>query len=38
MTAYQASSRGGVLWVRLDNDRVRIAGRAVTVIKGELTV
>lgn len=36
MTAYQASSRGGVLKVRLDNDRVRIAGRAVTVIRGEL--
>lgn len=38
MTAYQASSRGGVLRVRLDGDRVRIAGRAATVIKGELTV
>jgi PhzF family phenazine biosynthesis protein len=36
MTAYQASSRGGVLKVRLDNDRVRISGRAVTVIRGEL--
>jgi PhzF family phenazine biosynthesis protein len=38
MTAYQASARGGVLKVRLDNDRVRIAGRAVTVIKGEIAV
>ena len=38
MTAYQASARGGVLRVRLDNDRVRIAGRAVTVIRGELAV
>jgi PhzF family phenazine biosynthesis protein len=37
MTAYQASARGGVLRVRLDNDRVRIAGRAVSVIRGELT-
>jgi PhzF family phenazine biosynthesis protein len=37
MTAYQASERGGVLELRLDGDRVRIAGRAVTVIKGELT-
>jgi PhzF family phenazine biosynthesis protein len=36
MTAYQASARGGVLYVRLDNDRVRIAGRAVTVIRGQL--
>ena len=38
MTAYQASDRGGVLELRLDGDRVRIAGRAVTVIKGEITV
>jgi PhzF family phenazine biosynthesis protein len=37
MTAYQASARGGILKVRLDNDRVRIAGRAVTVIRGELS-
>ena len=37
-TAYQASTRGGVLRLRLDGDRVRIAGRAVTVIKGELLV
>jgi PhzF family phenazine biosynthesis protein len=36
MTAYQASARGGVLRVRLDGDRVRIAGRAVTIIHGEL--
>ncbi len=36
MTAFQASSRGGILKVRLDGDRVRIAGRAVTVIRGEL--
>jgi PhzF family phenazine biosynthesis protein len=37
-TAYQASARGGVLHLRHDGDRVRIAGRAVTVIKGELVV
>ena len=37
MTAYQASARGGVLEVRLEGDRVRIAGRAVTVIKGRLS-
>ncbi len=35
-TAYQASARGGVLRLRLAGDRVKIAGRAVTVIKGEL--
>ena len=36
--AYQASPRGGVLHVTLDGDRVRLAGRAVTVLRGELTV
>ena len=37
-TAYQASARGGVLQVRLDGDRVRIGGDAVTVMKAELVV
>jgi PhzF family phenazine biosynthesis protein len=37
-TAYQASTRGGVLYLRLDGDRVRIAGGAVTVIRGEIVV
>jgi PhzF family phenazine biosynthesis protein len=37
-TAYQASARGGVLYLRLDGDRVRIAGSAVTVIKGKILV
>jgi PhzF family phenazine biosynthesis protein len=36
LTAYQASARGGVLHLRLAGDRVKIAGRAVTVIAGEL--
>jgi len=36
--AYQASPRGGVLRVRLDGDRVKIAGRAITVLRGELAV
>ena len=35
-TAFQASARGGILRLRLAGDRVKIAGRAVTVIKGEL--
>jgi PhzF family phenazine biosynthesis protein len=35
-TAYQASARGGILHLRHDGDRVKIAGRAVTVIKGDL--
>lgn len=34
--AYQASDRGGVLRVRVEGDRVRIGGQAVTVMKGHL--
>jgi PhzF family phenazine biosynthesis protein len=37
-TAYQASARGGVLHLKLAGDRVKIAGKAVTVIRGELSV
>jgi PhzF family phenazine biosynthesis protein len=36
--AYQASPRGGVLRVTLAGDRVTLAGRAVTVLRGELKV
>ena len=36
--AYQASPRGGVLRVTLEGDRVKLAGSAVTVLRGELTV
>lgn len=36
MTAYQASKRGGVVRVRLDGDRVKLIGQAVTVFRGEL--
>ncbi len=35
MVAYQASHRGGVIKVRLNEDRVILAGKAVTVLKGE---
>jgi PhzF family phenazine biosynthesis protein len=38
LVAYQASRRGGVLRVRLNGDRVRLGGRAVTVLRGELEV
>jgi PhzF family phenazine biosynthesis protein len=38
LVARQVSARGGLLRVRLDGDRVRLAGRAVTVLRGELTV
>jgi len=36
-TAYQASARGGVVRLRVEGARVFIAGKAVTVMKGELT-
>jgi PhzF family phenazine biosynthesis protein len=36
--ACQASPRGGELRVRLDGDRVKLAGRAITVLRGELVV
>jgi len=35
-SAYQASPRGGELRVRLAGDRVKLAGRAITVLRGEL--
>lgn len=34
----QASARGGIVHVRLNGDRVTLAGQAVTVVKGELLV
>ncbi len=36
LVAYQASARGGVVRVRVEGDRARIGGRAVTVLRGEL--
>lgn len=36
LIAYQASSRGGVLRVRVVDDRVLILGKAVTVLEGEI--
>ncbi len=36
MTAYQASSRGGVVQVRVAGDRVHLGGQAVTVLTCEL--
>jgi len=36
--AFQASDRGGLLYLRLAGDRVRIAGDAVIVFKGELWI
>lgn len=37
MTAFQASSRGGVVRVRVSGERVILGGQAVTVLRGELT-
>jgi len=34
--AYQASTRGGVIGVRVAGDRVHLSGQAVTVLRGEL--
>ena len=36
ISAYQASERGGELRLRLDGERVKICGQAVTVMVGEL--
>jgi PhzF family phenazine biosynthesis protein len=35
--AFQASSRGGIVRVRVAADRVKLGGQAVTVLRGELT-
>jgi PhzF family phenazine biosynthesis protein len=34
--AYQCSARGGVVFARLDGERVHLGGQAVTVLRGEL--
>lgn len=34
--AYQASPRGGELWIRLSDKRAFIGGKAITVMKGEM--
>ena len=36
--AFQASSRGGIVKVRVTTDRAILGGEAVTVAKGELLV
>lgn len=36
LLAYQASPRGGVVKVRVEGDRVKLGGKAVTVLRGEL--
>ena len=36
MVGYQASARGGTVKIQLSQDRVRLGGQAVTVLRGEL--
>jgi PhzF family phenazine biosynthesis protein len=36
LVGYQASARGGIVKVRVQGDRVRLGGRSVTVLRGEL--
>jgi PhzF family phenazine biosynthesis protein len=36
LVGHQVSSRGGIVRVRVDGDRVRLGGQAVTVLRGEL--
>ena len=36
MTAYQASPRGGVVKVEIANDRVKLRGQSVTMLRGKL--
>jgi PhzF family phenazine biosynthesis protein len=38
LTGYQASARGGVVRVRVDGDRTHLAGRAITVTRGEVVL
>ena len=38
LVGFQASTRGGVVHVRYEGDRVHLRGEAVTVLRGELTV
>jgi PhzF family phenazine biosynthesis protein len=37
LTAYQASARGGIVRVHVNDDRVVLGGNAVTVMRGELS-
>jgi PhzF family phenazine biosynthesis protein len=36
LTGYQASKRGGTVYVQLKGDRVLLAGHAVTIARGKL--
>ena len=36
LTGFQASARGGIVRLRVDGERVRLSGRAVTVMRADL--
>lgn len=38
LTGFQASSRGATIRVRLEGERVVLAGRAITILRGKMTV
>ena len=38
LTGYQASARGGYVRLHVDGDRVRLTGKAITILRGELLV
>lgn len=38
LTAYQASERGGLLQLEVSKDQIKMSGRAITIVSGELQV
>ena len=38
LTAYQASKRGGILYLDIGTDRLTISGRAVTYMRGDFNI
>lgn len=36
LTGYQASKRGGTVEVTVETERVKLGGRAITILRGEL--
>lgn len=37
MVGHQVSARGGIVQVKVRGDRVRLSGRAITIMRGELS-
>lgn len=38
LIGYQASKRGGIVRIRLDNNRIHLGGQAITLVRGELQI